>query len=91
MSFLTLCRLGYIYPNNRQSKGDYRFVVDDSSEANPIDWYNAYFKVDFKLVTYADRNVGITAGPNDGNQDCITTDGHTFIREIEVECNGITV
>ena len=41
-----------IVANNAfQSKGDYRFLVDNSSEANPIDWYNAYFEVDFKLVT----------------------------------------
>ena len=77
--------------DNRQIKGDYRFTVDNSSEANPIDWYNAYFEVDFKLVTLADSNVGITAGANNSNQDCTTTNSHTFIREIEVEGNGITV
>ena len=65
--------------NNRQSKGDYRFTVDNSSEANPFDWYNAYFKVDFQLVTLADSATGIT------------TNGRTFIKEIEVECNGISV
>ena len=73
------------------NQGDYRFVVDNSYEANPIDWYNAYFEVDFKLVTLADSATGIVAGLNNGNQDCTTTNGHTFIREIEVECNGMTV
>ena len=62
-----------------------------SSEANPIDWYNAYLEVDFQLVTTADSATRITAGPNNGNQDCTVTNGHTFIKEIEVECNGITV
>ena len=66
--------------NAEQSKGDYRLTVDNSSEANPIDWYNAYFEVDFKLVTYADSATGITAGANNGNQDCTTTNGHTFRR-----------
>ena len=64
------------------------FVVDNSSEANPIDWYNAYLEVDFQLVTLADSNVGIAAGPNNGNQDATTTNGNTFIKEIQVECNG---
>ena len=77
--------------NDIQSKGDYRFVVDNSSETNPIDWYNAYFEVDFKLFTLADSATGITAGVNNGNQDCTTANGHTFIKEIEVKCNGITV
>lgn len=33
--------------NNRQTKDNYLFVVDNSSEANPIDWYNAYLEVNF--------------------------------------------
>ena len=28
--------------NNRQTKDNYLFTVDNSSEANPVDWYNAY-------------------------------------------------
>ena len=39
--------------NARQIKNNYRFEVDNSSEANPIDWYNAYLEVDFKLVKTA--------------------------------------
>ena len=50
--------------NARQTKDNYRFVVDNSSEANPIDWYNAYLEVDFQLVTLADSTAGITAGAN---------------------------
>ena len=84
--------LNAIVPNNaRQRKDNYRFVVDNSSEANPIDWYNAYLEVDFQLVTLADSNVGIVAGPNNGNQDATTTNGNTFIKEILVECNGTSV
>ena len=77
--------------NDRQVKDKYRFTVDNSSEANSIDFYNAYLEVDFQLVTLADSAVGITAGANNGDQDCKTTNGHTLIKEIEVECNGITV
>ena len=84
--------LNAIVPNNaRQRKDNYRFVVDNSSEANPIDWYNAYLEVDFQLVTLADSAVGITAGANNGNQDATTTNGNTFIKEIQVECNGTSV
>ena len=84
--------LNAIVANNaRQTKDNYRFVVDNSSEANPIDWYNAYLEVNFQLVQLA-NGAGITAGLNDnGQQDCTTTNGHTFIKDIQVECNGESV
>ena len=57
--------LNSIVANNaRQTKDNYRFTVDNSSEANPIDWYNAYLEVDFKLVTLADS----THWNNSGNR-----------------------
>ena len=77
--------------NARQTKNNYRFEVDNSSEANPIDWYNAYLEVDFKLVQLADSTAGITAGTGNVANFCTTTNGQTFIKEIQVECNGITV
>ena len=77
--------------NATQTKNNYRFEVDNSSEANPIDWYNAYLEVGFKLVTLADSTVGIVAGTDADTKYCATTNGQTFIKKIEVECNGITV
>ena len=76
----------------RQTKDNYRFTVDNSSEANPIDWFNAYLEVGFKLVTTADSAAGIAvADDNNANRFCVPTNGHTFIKEIQVECNEITV
>ena len=77
--------------NARQTKNNYRFEVDNSSEAIPIDWYNAYLEVDFKLVTLAESTVGIVAGTDADTKFCTTTNGQTLIKEIQVECNGITV
>ena len=77
--------------NARQTKNNYRFEVDNSSEANPIDWYNAYLEVDFKLVQLANSAAGITAGTGNEANFCTTTNGQTFIKEIQVGCNGITV
>ena len=76
--------------NARQTKNNYRFEVDNSSEANPIDWYNAYLEVDFKLVKLAD-GTGIAVDPDTDANRCTTTNGQTFVKEIQVECNGITV
>ena len=83
--------LNAIVANNAtQTKNNYRFEVDNSSEANPIDWYKAYLEVDFKLVVLAD-GAGIVAGTDADTKFCTTTNGQTFIKKIEVECNGITV
>ena len=49
--------------------------------------------LDFKLIQYA-NGANITAGINgdkSGDQDVTTTNGQTFIKEIRVECNGISV
>ena len=82
--------LNAIVANNAtQIKNNYRFEVDNSSEANPIDWYNAYLEVDFKLVRLAD-GAAIGVAVDDANS-CTTTNGQTFVKEIQVECNGITV
>ena len=83
--------LNAIVANNaRQTKNNYRFEVDNTSEANPIDWYNAYLEIEFKLVTLADSDTGIAVG-NVAARRCTTTNGQTFIKKIEVECNGESV
>ena len=82
--------LNAIVANNAtQRKNNHRFEVDNSSEANPIDWYKAYLEVGFKLVRLAD-GAAIDVAVDDANS-CTTTNGQTFIKKIEVECNGITV
>ena len=82
--------LNAIVANNAtQRKNNYRFEVDNSSEANPIDWYKAYLEVEFKIVRLAD-GAAIDVAVDDANS-CTTTNGQTFIKKIEVECNGITV
>ena len=41
-------------PNNAYQKKDgYRFVVDNSGEVTPFDWYNARISLDFKVVLLA--------------------------------------
>ena len=70
---------------------DKQKIIIDSQLIIPIDWYNAYLEVDFKLVTLVDSTTGIEAGTDNVNKFCTTTNGQTFIKEIQVECNGITV
>ena len=77
--------------NATQLKEGYRFEVDNSSESNPIDWYNAYLEVNFKLVTLVDSTVGIEAADNNANKNCSTTNSQSFINRIQVECNGTSV
>ena len=79
--------------NNGQKKDKYLFFVDNSSEANPIDWYNSYLEVNFKLLATNQDQDGAAIGARTGNVNLFstTTNGSTFIREIQVECHGITV
>ena len=83
--------LNSIVANNaRQIKNSYRFEVDNSSESNPIDWYNAYLEVGFKLVRL-DNGAQIVRDPAVPANKCTTTNGQTFIKGIEVECGGESV
>ena len=79
--------------NNRQTKDNYLFVVDNSSEANPKDWYSAYLEVNFKLLALNENQGGAGIGAGTGNVNLFSTtpNGSAFIREIQVECNRITV
>jgi len=61
--------------NARQKKDGYRFVVDNSGEVTPFDWYNVRISLDFKVNKTADG--GNIAG-NDHN--VIVNGSHSFIR-----------
>ena len=38
-----------------RKKDQYRFVVDNSGEVTPFDWYNARISLDFKVNKLADE------------------------------------
>ena len=40
--------------NAHQKKEGHRFIVDNSGESTPFDWYHARFNVDIKLEKLAD-------------------------------------
>lgn len=68
--------------NNRQTKDNYLFVVGIT-----------VMEVDFKLLQLDQDRAGggLTSGTRNVNTFCTTTNAYTFIRQIQVECNGITV
>ena len=51
--------------NDHQKKDGYRFVVDNSGESTPFDWYKARFNVTFILKKLAD-GANIADGDNNG-------------------------
>ena len=73
-----------------QERSNYRFVVDNSSETNPIDWYNVFLEISFRVSKIA-NNDNIAAANNATANFCASTNANTFIRSIEVECDGISV
>ena len=66
-----------------QKKDGYRFVVDNSGEVSPFDWYNALFRVNFKVKVLAD---GAKLAANDHNG--IVSVSHSFIQKLDVKMNG---
>ena len=69
-----------------QIKTNHRFVVDNSGESTPFDWYNARFNVTFILKKLADR-ANIAVGDNNG----IVNSSFALIKKMNVKMNGVDV
>ena len=69
-----------------QRKTGHTFVVDNSGEANPFDWYHARFNVNFKLQLQADGgNIG--AGVRTG----IVNSAFSLIKKLNVKMSSVDV
>ena len=77
--------LNTVVANTRSQKKDgYRFVVDNSGEVTPFDWYNARtIGISFKVNKLAD---GANIAGND--QNGIVNSIHSFIRNFDIKLNG---
>ena len=71
--------------NQEQMKNQHRFIIDNTAEINPIDWYNAFFEVEFKLVKLADASNFAAA------DKCTMNNGLSLIKEIRVLSEGESV
>ena len=72
--------------DQEQMKNQHRFIIDNTAEINPIDWYNAFFEVEFKLVKLADNTAGFAAADM-----CTMNNGLSLIKEIRVLSEGESV
>ena len=76
--------LNVVVGNNRSQKKDgYRFVVDNSGEVTPFDWYNARLGISFKVNKLVD---GANIAGNDHNG--IVNSIHSFIKNFDIKLNG---
>ena len=76
--------LNTVVANTRSQKKDsYRFVVDNSGEVTPFDWYNARLGISFKVNKLAD---GANIAANDHNG--IVNSIHSFIKNFDIKLNG---
>ena len=76
--------LNSVVGNGRsQKKDNYRFVVDNSGEVTPFDWYNARLGISFKVNKLAD---GANIAGNDHNG--IVNSIHSFIKNFDIKLNG---
>ena len=66
-----------------KKKDGHRFVVDNTGEVTPFDWYNSRILVDFKVVLAADGG-NIAAADHNG----IVNGSHSLINNFKVNLNG---
>jgi len=69
-----------------QTKNNHRFVVDNSEETTPFDWYHARFNVDINLEKLAD---GADVAADDHNG--IVNSAYSRIKNLNVKMNGVDV
>ena len=73
---------------NPQKKSNIRFYVNTTDEINPIDWYNAYFDVNFKINKLAS---GGNFTDTDGERGTLAGDAYSLINKFDVSFNGANV
>ena len=66
-----------------QKKDGYRFVVDNSGEVTPFDWYNARISLDFKVNFLAN---GGNIAVNDHNG--VVNGSYSFLKHFDIKLNG---
>jgi len=69
-----------------QIKTNHRFVVENSGETTPFDWYHARFNVDINLEKLAD---GADVAADDHNG--IVNSAYSIIKKLNVKMNGVDV
>ena len=73
-----------------QPRPEHLFVVDNSTEVNPIDWYNAYLEVEFNMQQLANNTKYPVANDND-TKLAAPSSGLALIKELKVDCNSTRV
>ena len=66
-----------------QKKDGYRFVVDNSGEVTPFDWYNARISLDFKEVLLANGGKIAVADHNG-----IVNGSYSLLKHFDIKLNG---
>ena len=69
--------------NTHQKEDRYRFVVDNSGEVTPFDWYNARISLDFKVNLLANGG-NIAVADHNG----IVNGSYSFLKHFDVKLNG---
>ena len=68
--------------NVKQKKNGHRFVVDNSGEVTPFDWYNARISLDFKVNLLANgRNIAL------GDHNGIVNGSYSLLKHFDIKLN----
>ena len=69
--------------NAHQKKDGYRFVIDNTGEVTPFDWYNARISLDFKVVLLANGgNIAVA------DYNGIVNGSSSFLKHFDIKLNG---
>ena len=69
--------------NAHQKKDGYRFVIDNTGEVTPFDWYNARISLDFKVVLLANGgNIAVA------DYNGIVNGSYSFLKHFDIKLNG---
>ena len=71
--------------NTHQKKDGYKFVVDNTGEVTPFDWYNARISLDYKVVLLANGG-NIAAADHNGIR--IVNESYSFLKHFDIKLNG---
>ena len=69
--------------NAHQKKDGNRFIIDNSGDVTPFDWYNARTSLDFKVNLLANGG-NIAVADHNG----ILNGSHLFVKQFEIKLNG---
>lgn len=70
-----------------QQQNTYRFTVDSSGDTAPLDWYNAYFEIEYNVGINVKGGAALTAA----DEVAMINGSHSLINKLQVNFSSVNV